>query len=141
MARKPKIIVSSVDLERLEALLDEFEDKGIPGLSLLRAELLRADVREPQDIPKKTVTMNSSVSFKMHADDQAAEETFELTLVYPRDVNGDPGRISVFAPIGSALLGLSVGQKIDWALAGGKSVQVEIMKVTYQPEREGIFHR
>ena len=137
MSRKPKITVSSLDLERLENLLDEYEGKPLPGLDLLRAELHRADVCEPSEMPKKTVTMNSKVEFRLLPDDQV----FELTLVYPKDVNGEPDRISVFAPIGSALLGLSVGQKIDWPLEGGKTAQVEIIKVSYQPEREGIFHR
>ena len=81
--------------------------------------------------------MNSTVSFKMLPE----ENEIKLTLVYPKDANGDPDRISVLAPVGSALLGLSVGQKIEWPTPSGKSVQVEIISVSYQPERSGVFHR
>jgi regulator of nucleoside diphosphate kinase len=62
---------------------------------------------------------------------------FELTLVYPKDLDGEPNTISDLAPVGSALLGLSVGQEIAWPMPGGKTVTVRILAVTYQPERAG----
>ncbi|MBX3665016.1 MAG: GreA/GreB family elongation factor, partial [Burkholderiales bacterium] len=65
---------------------------------------------------------------------------FELTLVYPRDAGGE-GRISVLAPVGSALLGLSVGSALDWPLPDGPSTTVRVSAITYQPERAGEHHR
>ncbi len=137
MKKQPKIILSSLDFERLDALLDEPALRNLPGAIKLRDEMVRAEIVEPADMPPTTVTMNSTVSFKMLPE----ENEIKLTLVYPKDANGDPDRISVLAPVGSALLGLSVGQKIEWPTPSGKSVQVEIISVSYQPERSGVFHR
>ena len=137
MKKQPKIILSSLDFERLDALLDEPTLRNLPGAIKLRDEMVRAEIVEPADMPPTTVTMNSTVSFKMLPE----ENEIKLTLVYPKDANGDPDRISVLAPVGSALLGLSVGQKIEWPTPSGKSVQVEIISVSYQPERSGVFHR
>lgn len=138
MNKKPPIIISSLDLERIEALLDDMGDR-VPSANanILQQELARAEVVDPQNVPSTTVTMNSTVRFEMlpHG------EKFELTLVYPRDINGDPNRISVLAPVGGALLGLSVGQEIEWPVRGGNKINVRITEVTYQPERDGIFHR
>ena len=58
-----------------------------------------------------------------------------LTLVYPQD-NG-PERVSILAPVGAALLGLSVGQSIDWPAPNGKILKLEILAVEYQPEANG----
>lgn len=134
---KPKIILSSLDLERLEMLLDSMADNAFPGEEALRAELTRAEVVEPEEVPPTVVTMNSTVRFRV----MPGDEEFELTLVYPKDMGGDPTRISVLAPVGGALLGLSVGQEIEWPVLGGKTTRVKIMDVIYQPERLGIFHR
>jgi regulator of nucleoside diphosphate kinase len=81
--------------------------------------------------------MNSTVRFRVLSTDQ----TFEMTLVYPRDADGSGSRISVLAPVGSALLGLSQGDEIEWPKPGGGVLQVRIEEVTYQPERAGELHR
>lgn len=136
MNTRPKITISTLDAERLESLLESLPDGSFPGRDALEAELLRADVVPPKDIPPTTVTMNSTVRFRVGPD-----ETFKLTLVYPRDADGSPDRISVLAPVGSALLGLSQGDEMEWPKPGGGSVQVVIEEVTYQPERAGELHR
>jgi regulator of nucleoside diphosphate kinase len=64
-----------------------------------------------------------------------------LTLVYPKDVGGEHERISVLAPVGSALLGLSVGDEIEWPRPGGGRSIVRVTDVVYQPERSGDLHR
>jgi regulator of nucleoside diphosphate kinase len=70
-----------------------------------------------------------------------SQKEYELTLVYPRDLDGSAGRISILAPVGSALLGLRVGQQIEWPALHGTSVRVRIVEVLYQPEREGDYRR
>ena len=84
-------------------------------------------------MPPDVVTMNSTVRFKM----QNSGNDFCLTLVYPKDVQGDESKISVLAPVGSALLGLKVGDSIAWPGPAGRTIQVEILEVVYQPERAG----
>ena len=134
MARKPQITLSSLDYERLQALLEK-DGNAFPGREALEAELDRADVLEPKDMPADVVTMNSTVRFTVEN-----KEEFCLTLVYPKDVDGQADRISVLAPVGSALLGLSVGDSIAWPMPGGV-VKAKIEEIVYQPERAGEYHR
>lgn len=134
---KPRIIVSTLDADRLEDLLESLRGRAIPGKEQLAAELARADLVEPEDVPPTVVTMNSTVRFKV----ENSDEEFRLTLVYPKDVDASGGSISVLAPVGSALLGLSQGDEIEWPKPGGGVLRVRIEEVTYQPERAGVFHR
>lgn len=138
MTATDNIIVSSVDLSRLEALLSSMDADWSPSVAALQVELDRATILEPAEMPADVVTMNSTVRFSV----EPTGKTFELTLVYPKDVSEDrTDNISITAPIGSALLGLSVGQSIDWLLPGGRKTVVQVVDVTYQPEREGSYHR
>jgi regulator of nucleoside diphosphate kinase len=137
MLKKPKIVVSSLDAERLESLLESLRDHAFPGKEDLEAELARAEIVDPKEIPPTVVTMNSTVRFKI----ESSSREFELTLVYPKDADTSGGTISVLAPVGSALLGLSKGDEIEWPKPGGGVLRVRIEEVTYQPERAGEYHR
>lgn len=136
MKRKPSITVTSLDLERIERLLDD-ADPVLPQHELLREELLRARVVAPADVPADVVTMNSRVRFAV----QPAAREYEMTLVYPRDAAGAGDHVSVLAPAGAALLGLAVGDRIEWPAPGGATIDVQVMDVVYQPERAGELHR
>lgn len=131
MPDQPHITLSSSDLERLERLLDAASSlERDPGLDALRQELERAEVVEPEAIPPEVITMNSTARFV----DETSGRDFELTLVYPDDHHMTHGTVSVLAPVGSALLGLSVGQAIEWPLPGGRKMSLRILDVSYQPE-------
>ena len=134
--QRPPITVSTLDAERLERLLDTLPGEAFPGKAALLEELARADFVDPEQVPPTVVTMNSTVRFRV----ESAPDEFELTLVYPKDVDGSGTRISVFAPVGSALLGLSQGDEITWPGPGGEALRVRILEVVYQPERAGVFH-
>lgn len=136
MTEQPPIVVSSLDLDRLERIMEAGQYRNMPGIDSLRRELDRATIMEPADMPAGVVTMNSRVRF---ADDASGSE-FELTLAYP-EASGQAGTVSVLAPVGSALLGLSVGQSISWQVPGGRKLQLRILDVIYQPEAEGELHR
>jgi regulator of nucleoside diphosphate kinase len=137
MNSRPNIVISSLDAERLEALLASLPKGTFPGRADLEAELARADIVEPKDIPSTVVTMNSTVRFRV----ESSAEEFTLTLVYPKDIDSSSGKISILAPVGSALLGLSQGDEIEWPKPGGGLLRVCIEEVLYQPERAGAFHR
>lgn len=137
MSTKPKIVISSLDADRLDSLLESLPSDAFPGKAELLAELERAEVVEPQAIPPTVVTMNSTVRFKV----LSTSQEFEMTLVYPKDVDGSGKTISILAPVGSALLGLSQGDEIEWPKPGGGVLQVRIESVIYQPERTGEYHR
>ena len=133
---RPTLVLSRLDCDRLDALLEQPANAG-PQFDALREELARAEVREPQDMPPDAITMNSIARFR----DEATGEERELTLVYPRDADGSADKVSILAPVGSALLGLRVGQVIDWPLPGGRSTRLQVLGIRYQPEAAGEFHR
>lgn len=137
MTTRPAITLSSLDLERLERLIGSLKGDAARQAAGLQAELDRAEVVDPKDVPATLVTMNSRVRFSL----EGSHEQFTQTLVYPKDADGSADRISVLAPVGSALLGLSVGDAIDWPRPGGGVSKVTIEEVVYQPEREGELHR
>ena len=137
MTSRPHIILTSQDLERLETLLESLPPNSVPGTAELQAELERAEIVEPEQIPPAVVTMNSTVRFSIDSSGQ----DFRLTLVYPKDVDGSGDKISVLAPVGSALLGLSTCDEIEWPRPGGGTIKVRIEEIIYQPEREGKFYR
>jgi len=126
---QPRITISSLDADRIEALA------GI-GPALLE-ELARADIRAPQDMPPDVVTMNSTVRFEI----EGSGEVRCLTLAYPKDVAQVPDAISILTPIGTALLGLSAGDTIDWPRPDGQLSTVRVLEVLYQPERAGQYFR
>ncbi|ALN57138.1 MULTISPECIES: nucleoside diphosphate kinase regulator [Lysobacter] len=132
----PPLIVSRLDCERLEELLDTPQAAGL-DTSGLRRELERAQLREPAQMPDDVITMNSVIRFI----DEASGEEHEAALVYPRDADGGAGRISILAPVGTALLGLRVGARIDWPLPGGRTASLRVLGLRYQPEASGDLHR
>lgn len=137
MNKKPEIIISSLDLDRLYNLIESLPKSGVVGVSELEAELARANVVSPSDVPPTVVTMNSTVKFSV----ESSQDEFVLTLVYPKDIDSTGSKISILAPVGSALLGLSQGDQIEWPKPGGGVLKVRIEDITYQPERAGELHR
>ena len=131
---KPNIIISSLDFDRIEQLLEAMPFNA--PKSALREELERADVLEPRDMPASVVTMNSTVRFLM----EQTGEIFCKTLTYPKD-SGEPDSISILSPVGGALLGLSEGDEIAWPGPDGDALTVRVLDIVYQPERAGDYHR
>ena len=136
MTTAPSIILTRLDVQRLEQLIDRLGDE-FPGARALQAELDRAeDVVGHDEVPAGVVTMNSSV----HCREQSSGKDYHLTLVFPEDAGGE-GKVSILAPVGSALLGLSVGQQIDWPGPTGKPLKLTLLAVEYQPEAAGAYQR
>ena len=132
--KRPDITVSTDDLDRLEGLLGELRG-GAPEIADgLRSELDRARIVEPSEVPQGVVTMNSTVRF---TDEESGKE-FQRTLCYPEEVTGGEDQVSILAPLGSALLGLSVGQRIDWPVPGGRMARIRILDVVSRPARTGV---
>jgi regulator of nucleoside diphosphate kinase len=138
-AEERSIYITEFDLARLEDLLDKVDTEGSRDsrhLQELEDELLRAEVVEPRQIPADVVTMNSRVALK----DLATGEEMVYELVFPSDARLEENRISILAPVGTALLGYRAGDTITWKVPGGTR-KIKITKILYQPEAAGDFHR
>lgn len=137
MSDKP-IRVTVFDLERLKKLLEDARRTSYrksPYLTKLQTELDRAKVVKPDKVPSDVVTMNSRVCLVDL--DTRKEEIY--TVVFPEDANTAQGKISVLAPIGTAMLGYEVGDIFEWEVPAGKR-RWKIKRILYQPEAAGDYH-
>ncbi|MBU2918085.1 nucleoside diphosphate kinase regulator [Psychrosphaera sp. F3M07] len=123
MEKQPEIIISTVDLEKIEYQLERSQ-LSEELMNALEEELARASIVAHKEMPVGVVMLESQVTFKVVATDR----TFTKTLCLPNDLSKYEDSISIFAPIGSAILGLSAGQKISWQIQG-KPQAVEIVEV------------
>lgn len=132
------IYITDFDVKRLTQLLQEglsFTSKDTQHLESLQKELERAHIVEPQAVPRDIVTMNSRVRLK---DLNSGDERI-YTLVFPTEADVTQYKISILAPVGTAMLGYRVGDKIDWPVPSGmKTFRIE--EILYQPEAAGDFH-
>lgn len=128
-----QIVITEYDRDRLTALIRELDRPGTADdLSALAGELGRAQIVAPEQVPGDVVTMNSAVTL---VDVESAEE-MEVTLVFPSDADAAAGRISVLAPVGTAIIGFREGDTIEWPVPSGvRTLRIE--KVNYQPEAAG----
>ena len=131
-----RIIMSSLDLARIRERMKEKQYQNgytTHELNMLQNELDRACVMEPHQIPEDVITMNSVVRVKY----LTTGKEFTIRLVYPEDADVKASRVSVFAPVGAALLGYRKGDTIHWNAPGGR-LRMKVEDVVYQPESVGI---
>jgi regulator of nucleoside diphosphate kinase len=131
------IYITQFDLNRLKELLQvgiSFSKRDHEALESLQGELDRAHIVEPTAVPPDVVTMNSRVRLK----DLETNEEKVYTLVFPSEANLEQQKISILAPIGTAILGYRVGDRVEWRVPGGlKNYRIE--EVLYQPEAAGQY--
>ena len=131
------IYITDYDFSRLRELLHvglSFAEKDRELLESLQQELDRAHIVEPTAIPHDVVTMNSRVRLK----DLETKEDKVYTLVFPSEADMTQQKISILAPIGTAILGYRVGDTVEWRVpAGIKKLRIE--EVLFQPEAEGHY--
>ncbi|MCG2576195.1 nucleoside diphosphate kinase regulator [Dechloromonas sp. XY25] len=92
----------------------------------LTDELDRAIVVQMEHVPGDVVTMHSRCTYI----DQRNGAQREIELVYPGEADPATGKISVLAPVGSALIGLSVGHEICWDFPDGSVRRLKVAHVT-----------
>jgi regulator of nucleoside diphosphate kinase len=131
---KPPLIIDAGHYERLIALALRWMKQSPELAQQLLDEVERARVLPSQDMPADVVTIGARVTFRDAA--TGADETVRIVL--PQDASIDDGRVSVLAPIGAALIGLSVGQRIDWRLADGRVRRIEVREVQQAPRGAAI---
>jgi regulator of nucleoside diphosphate kinase len=131
------IFITEFDMRRLGELLQVALAFGKPErnyLKELNAELNRAQIVKPQEIPPDVVTMNSEVRLRESA--SGKEATYKL--VFPAGANAEKRHISILAPLGTALLGYRRGDTLEWTGPEGTK-HAEIVEVLFQPEAAGRF--
>ena len=132
------IKVTEFDLRRLKKLLREaqYTDyRGSEYLDELQAELDGAQIVPSQAVSQSVVTMNSTVVLLDLV--MGEEETY--TLVFPEDADIRQGKISILAPIGTAMLGYEIGDTFESEAPAGKR-RLKVKQIIYQPEAAGDYH-
>jgi regulator of nucleoside diphosphate kinase len=128
----PNIQITQSDFNKLQDLLRSLpkarpEEKG--SREALSRELLRAEIKPSHEIPSDVITLNSRARLR----DLASDDILELTIVLPDEVDVENGRISILAPLGTAMLGYRAGDIFEWKVPGGHS-RFQVEEILFQPE-------
>ena len=120
---RPKLIIDERAYPRLLALAERARAQAPELASRLIEEIERADLRPASEMPRDVVTLGSEVTFRQD------ERTQTVHIVAPEDADIERRRISVLTPVGAALLGLAVGQKISWEMPDKRGSVLEVVAV------------
>jgi regulator of nucleoside diphosphate kinase len=133
------IYITDYDLTRLKELLQVgigLAERNVqldrPSLESLHGELNRAHIVAPAMVPPDVVTMNSRVRIT----NVETNDGQIITVVFPSEANLEQGKVSILAPIGTAILGYRVGDTVEWRMPGGVK-RIRIDEIFYQPEAAG----
>jgi regulator of nucleoside diphosphate kinase len=127
MARPQSLHLRASDVRVLEGIIQNAAGgRDADCAALLDEELARATVVPDHALPSGTVALDSRVRFR----DERTGRVRDVTLVLPSRATASEGRISVLSPIGSALIGLAVDDRIEWPLPGGRSGRLRVLAVS-----------
>jgi regulator of nucleoside diphosphate kinase len=126
-----RIVLPAEDYERLERIVAHaWRSPPRRALAQRMAEQLdRAEILDRAQVGPCVVTMNAAVCFR---EEPIGQERC-VRLVYPGYEVGSPRRVSVFSPLGLALLGTSEGQAIAWEDEDGRPRRITISRVLPWP--------
>jgi regulator of nucleoside diphosphate kinase len=129
------IYITAQDMEQLKKLLGDEKNRHGYGngrgehLKGLETELNRSIPVAADKVPPNVITMHSKVCLI----DLDSEEELVYTLVFPNEADVRQDKISVLAPIGTAMLGYQVGDRFEWPVPDGVR-RLHVKRVLYQPE-------
>lgn len=126
-----QIVITATDRKKLNAVIGakKVSERERTQLKALQSELERAEVVPPNEIPSDVITMYSRAALL----DLDTNENMEFTLVFPHEADIDTGKISILAPLGTAMLGYRVGDEFEWAVPNGTR-RLKVTDVVFQPE-------
>jgi len=127
------VLLTDIDSSRLQSLIEgsKLRDmRDVGSAEMLERHLDEADVLPATHIHPDVVTMDSEVLVT----DIGSGDTFSFHVVFPRSADAGEARISVLEPLGMAVLGRSVGARVNWDTPGGRRA-LRVEDVIYQPER------
>jgi len=132
-----EILITEANLKRLEGIIQYApisNEHQKDNLERLSEDLERATVVDSKDIPPDVVTINSTLQIR----DLDSGEEMMFTVVLPSNADVSQGRISLLAPVGSAVVGYRSGDVVEWCVPAGLK-RLKIERVLYQPEAAGNF--
>lgn len=129
------VSVTEMDYFRINTLIENTQS-FLTDFEALENEVERARIVDFPEVPPDLITMNTRFWYLNETDNRVSE----ITIVYPKDAKIDENRISVAAPLGTALLGLREGEEIDWKFPSGLTKRLKVLKIIYQPEASGDLH-
>ena len=124
-------MINATDYEELRsaiAAMDKLSERELAELSVLRTAIARAEIVAPENTPNDLITVNGCTELL----DLDTGERMRLTLVFPRDANAEEDKISVLAPLGTAMLDQRVGDEFEWSVPYGRR-RLKVLTVAFQP--------
>ena len=137
LKQSASIYITEHDHERLSGLIESNRERDAADMEYfqrLEEALDRAEIVDPKEIPTDVITMRSQVRLK----DLVTGEAKIYALVFPTEANVSEGKISILAPIGTAILGYKRGDTIEWPVPSGLR-RIKVDEVLYQPEAAGDY--
>ncbi len=138
MTNQTTIYTTEIDRERLGHLIERVrnqdEKENFSYINNLEEKLECAEAVAPEQIPPDVVTMRSKVSLK----DLDTNRTEVYSIVFPTEADYDEGKISILAPLATALLGYKCGDTVEFQ-APSRLRRLKIKEILYQPEAAGAF--
>jgi regulator of nucleoside diphosphate kinase len=140
MVEEATVYITEIDRQRLEKLIEKSTERDGGGanqeyLRKLEMELEPAVTVTSEEMPGDVITMRSRVRLS----DLGTGQEVVYTLVFPSEANFDEGKISVLAPVGTAMLGYRVGDLIEWQVPSGLR-KLKVEEILYQPEASGDYN-
>jgi regulator of nucleoside diphosphate kinase len=133
---KNTIYLTDKDYYRLlQVVQSQRQKNGLFVVAALSQELKRAKVVPPTEIPADVITMNSRVRLK----EMKSAAELDIDIVHTKDADVGNRKVSVLAPVGTAVLGCKVGDEVKWPVAQGM-VTYKVEELIYQPEAAGDFN-
>ncbi len=132
-----EILISLLDAARIQSCIERARAGGLNvpvNLVPLSNEIDRAKKVKPEKMPSDVVTMNSIVKLQ----NTKTGKDMQIQIVYPQDADFSKQKVSIFAPVGTALLGYRKGDRVEWGTPNGITEFV-ILDIVYQPESEGNY--
>jgi regulator of nucleoside diphosphate kinase len=139
MTKEMTIYTTDVDRQRLGHLIERVRNEGEKAdfsyIRQLEEKLELAEAVAPEQIPSDVVTMRSKVSLK----DLDTGKRQVYSIVFPLEANTEEGKISILAPLATALLGFKCGDTVE-VQAPSRLRRLKIEEILYQPESAGDFN-
>ncbi|MBD0371823.1 MAG: nucleoside diphosphate kinase regulator [Pyrinomonadaceae bacterium] len=140
MVDEATIYITEIDRQRLEKFIEKASEQDGGGanqeyLRRLEQELEQAVTVPSEEVTGDVITMRSRVRLS----DLNTGESIVYTLVFPSEAKFDEGKISVLAPIGTAMLGYRAGSIIEWQVPSGLR-RLKVEEILYQPEAAGDYN-